>query len=94
MVKKCLFQHCEGPDVPFSLVRSLSNNSVLHVLDTNSRLRELSSKTALPQHQFHQIALPSQDYPHQGASKAHLHILLPPGYMSEDRIAFPTILKM
>jgi len=83
-------QHCLGPGIPFSLVRSLPDNQDILSMDQNSRLRQVVNQTALPQTRFLTIHLP----PKAGGQKAQLQILLPPGYRDDDKIAFPTIFQI
>jgi len=91
---RTFIQHCLGPSIPYTLVRSLVDGSVLLELDTNTRLRHVVHVTAMPQHKYIHVPLP-RGYLHPvGAPRAFLHILLPPGYQREDRIAFPTIVKI
>ena len=85
-------QNCLGPGIPYSIVRLLPDTSILLLLDSNRKIHEEVSRTALPQHRYLQLPLPANKL--IGAHQAHLHILLPPGYDEEDRIAFPTLLTL
>ena len=87
-----VLQHCEGPGVPYTVVVSLGDGAVLAELDSNTRLQAAVARTALPQHRFLALPLRRVSSPRvPGAPRARLHVLLPPGYRPEDKIAFPTL---
>ena len=87
-----MLQHCEGPGVPYTVVVSLGDGAVLAELDSNTRLQAAVTRTALPQHRFLALPLRRVSSPRvPGAPRARLHVLLPPGYRPEDKIAFPSL---
>ena len=69
----------------------LPSHTVLLELDNNDRVTDVVRETALPQHMFMSVRLPSED----GTEvTARLKILLPPGYKDTDRISFPILFQV
>ena len=74
--------------MPRTRLFSLPGNSLVRELDTNTRLADLATLTALPQVMDTEVGLGGE------CGEARLRILLPPGYREEDRIGYPAILHL
>lgn len=78
-----------GPQIPYSLLYSLPNNSFVRVLDSNDYLVERMRYLAMPQVQFHDYqVLEDTPYP------ARVKLLLPPGYRKEEQYTFPLVVRV
>ena len=84
-----LIQHCDGPDLPRTTVRSVPGNQVIKELAVQTALRQLVRDTALPTSSYFNLSLPETE----GCS-AQLRVLLPPGYQETDKIGFPALLHL
>ena len=74
--------------MPRTRLFSLPDNTLVAELDTNQDLVELVRRTALPAPTDIRLRL-GADCP-----EARLRALLPPGYREEDKIGYPTILRL
>ena len=58
-------------------------------LETNKKVEEVLSRTALPTSKYLNLSLPSSE-----GCLAHLRLLLPPGFLETDRVGFPALLHL
>ncbi|XP_035208378.1 inactive dipeptidyl peptidase 10-like [Stegodyphus dumicola] len=74
---------CLGPGVPRIEIRSIYNDT-FDILDANDDIREIIGKKTLPQVRTFQVPL-------KGDYKAHVKLLLPPGFSDDEVLLYPLV---
>lgn len=81
-------RECLGPGIPsVALVDVVQNNTVVKIMDTNDRLRELVEIRAMPQ--VRNFSAPLTD-----KYNAAVRLLLPPGLRDEEIIKYPMVVDV
>ncbi|OQR66509.1 inactive dipeptidyl peptidase 10-like [Tropilaelaps mercedesae] len=80
-------RECLGPGIPSVALVATHNNTVVEMMDTNDRLRELVEKRAMPQVRNFSAPL-TEKY------NAAVRLLLPPGLRDEEIIKYPMVVDV
>ncbi|XP_018495147.1 inactive dipeptidyl peptidase 10 [Galendromus occidentalis] len=80
-------RECLGPGIPTLALVATKNNTVVEIMDTNDRLRELVLSRAMPQVRNFQAPL-TDSY------NAAVRLLLPPGLRDEEIIKYPMVVDV
>ena len=77
--------------MPYSLVFSLPNNTMVKILDVNDDLRESINKLAMPQTKFFNYNI-LDDPP--ASAPARVKLLLPPGFREAELYRFALVVQV